>query len=122
MQLTLTVSNIDPGKDVDIQQIPELRFLPEQNEYWVLLPFFEKVEEATGKLIDLGESVQFEHTELPKLMDLLEESVKEIPEADEELIMQDDGELLAELLEKIKGMINIAILGKGTLNAISSQS
>lgn len=122
MQLVLTVSNLNPGANAEIQQVPRLEFSAAQNDYWVLLPFFEKVEEATGKLIDLGESVEFEQDELDHLIELIDAFIKDIPEPDEELILQDDGELLNELLDKLRGMARIAIMGHGKLTATSSES
>jgi len=106
----------------EIAQVPKLEFTHESNEYWVLLPFFEKIEEATGKLIDLGESVSFSSDEQEKILDLIEKELEHIPEQAEELFLQDDGELLGELLEKIRGMIRIGQRSSGQLSAISSES
>lgn len=106
----------------DITRLPQMVFGHDNNDYWVLLPFFEKVEEATGKLIDLGESVMFTPAEHNTILDLIEKEIENVPEGDEELFLQDDGELLTELLGRIKGMINIAQKSGGQLSAVSSET
>lgn len=123
MQLTLTIDGADLNKlSEEITQVPKLEFTHESNEYWVLLPFFEKVEEVSGKLIDLGESIAFTAEEQEKILELIEKELEDIPEKAEELFLQDDGELLSELLEKIRGMVRIGQISGGHLSAISSES
>lgn len=97
-------------------------FSHETSEYWVLLPFFEKVEEATGKLIDLGESVEFDGEEHDAILRLIEKELEDVPKSTDELFLQDDSELLSDLLEKIKGMIGIASKTDGNLSAISTEA
>ena len=78
--LTLTLAPFDHNDD--LQRIPEMHFTAAGNDYWLLLPAFEKIEEKTGKLIDLGESLSFNLQEIELIREVLS---KEIETLDKEI-------------------------------------
>ncbi len=94
MQITLTVSNFDFG-DV-LEQLPSLSLTSDGTDYWLLLPTFEKIEEKTGKLIDLGEAVSFKDYEIELIEDVIKAELKAInkSENEEELLIERDDERL----------------------------
>lgn len=112
MRLTLTVSEFNyEGK---LEQLPALHLDSDSNDYWLLLPTFEEIEEKTGKLIDLGESTFFEEHELELIQDTLNKVQKEIEkhEPEEELILERDDERLEYLVSRLSEMINLSIANR----------
>ncbi|MFY0675063.1 MAG: hypothetical protein JXQ87_16800 [Bacteroidia bacterium] len=112
MRLTLTVSHFNfEGK---LEQLPELILDADGQDYWLLLPTFEEIEEKTGKLIDLGESTFFEAHELEIIEDTLNKAQKQIEkhEPEEELLLERDDERLEYLISRIAEMINLSIAHK----------
>lgn len=112
MHVTLTVSDFNyQGK---LEQLPELHLEAEGQDYWLLLPIFEEIEEKTGKLIDLGESTLFEEHELELIQDSLNKAQKQIEEhePEEELILERDDERLEFLISRIAEMISLSIANK----------
>ena len=107
VNLQITLSEFD--HDRDLVQIPIMEFSTENPDYWILLPFFEKVEELTGKLVDLGESVTFDIYDMPDLRKAIQEAIESIPESNEETLMEDDEEKLKTLLNRLSGMVEVAI-------------
>lgn len=105
--LKITLAQFDFGDE--LEKIPELELSASGNDYWILLPVFEDIEEKTGKLIDLGDPVAFNSSELDLIESVLEEQTKKLSkEVDEDSLLERDNETLKKLLEKLSAMVNLA--------------
>lgn len=98
-----------------------MEFSTDKPDYWILLPFFEKVEELTGKLVDLGESVTFDIYDLPDLRKAVDDAIEAIPKAEEDTLIENDEEKLKVLLGRLSGMIEVAIEHEVSILAISEE-
>ena len=109
--LTLTLAPFDHNDD--LQRIPEMHFTAAGNDYWLLLPAFEKIEEKTGKLIDLGESLSFNLQEIELIREVLSKEIETLDkEINEDALLERDAETQKNLLEKIADMLRLAALFK----------
>lgn len=118
MSLVLTLKPFD--RPEELSKIPEMVFDSAQPEYWILLPFFEKVEEKTGKLIDVGDSVEFDHHECGDVQDVLNKELESLEkEVNEDTLLERDNEVLKKQLEMINLMLNLAIRFKTSFLALA---
>jgi hypothetical protein len=119
VSLTLTLSPFD-YKLYELEAIPYMVLEAELPDYWLLLPFFEKLEEATGKLIDLGESCVFDTEELGMMAEMIAKEVAILErDGEESLFVERDDERTKVLLEKLKAMVTIGLRHNLSLLAIS---
>ena len=109
MALKITLSSFDFQST--LEKIPELIFLPEGADYWLLLPVFEKIEAQTDKLIDLGDSVQFDPTELAQVLDVIDKVIEQIKgeKEEEELLLEQDNERQLILLNRFRNLAHLGI-------------
>lgn len=120
MNLRITLSDFDHSEDV--AQIPVMEFDADGADYWILLPFFEKVEEHTSKLVDLGESVTFESYELPDIQRIIDDAIEAIPKIEDDKLIENDEEKLKNLLIKLGAMVELAIKHDVSIRAISASA
>ncbi|MGB0429603.1 MAG: hypothetical protein ACPGLV_03955 [Bacteroidia bacterium] len=116
MRIILTVSNFDfEGK---LEKLPELALSNNENDYWILLPTLEKIEEKTGKLIDLGEPTSYSEHEIEIIQDVLNQAQAELSKEkndEEDVLIERDDERLENLLDQIMAMVNLCIANKLSL-------
>lgn len=118
MPLILTLKPFD--RPEELSKIPEMVFESAQAEYWILLPFFEKVEEKTGKLIDVGDSVEFDQDECVDVQITLTAELERLEkEVNEDTLLEQDNEILKKQLELINSMLSLAIRFKTSFLALA---
>lgn len=117
--LTITLSPFDYER-YELETIPAMHLAAHLSDYWLLLPFFEKLEAATGKLIDLGDSCDFSAEELGLIIDLIDKEEAGLgAEGEDSLFLERDDERTRALLERLKAMVAIGMRHKLSLLAIS---
>lgn len=121
MLLTITISKFK--YDGLLEKLPELTFSEIGPDYWIMLPVFEEIEERTGKLIDLGESMEFEFTELEPMQEAISKSLEKIgkKEPEDELILEHDDERKEFLCTRLSDMVNIAIANRQSIICQSTE-
>lgn len=100
-----------------------MNFSADNPDYWLLLPLFEAIEERTGKLIDLGESNSFSGQELEQMELAINKAKTKLDEEEpnEEMILEQDNDRLAILLDQLGRMVSIALAYRQTILATSRQ-
>ena len=105
-----------------LHQIPVLEFDAKKPDYWLLLPVFEEIEEETGKLIDLGESLVLNEEDIAAINKLCSKKLDQLGKSDEEEhLLQTDEEVLEDLLRKLHAMTEMALSHKVNMQVISEE-
>ncbi|MBI1183001.1 hypothetical protein GC194_01925 [bacterium] len=122
MKLQVSISPFDYPEE-EYEKLPEMNFSADNPDYWLLLPLFEAIEERTGKLIDLGESNSFSGQELEQMELAINKAKTKLDEEEpnEEMILEQDNDRLAILLDQLGRMVSIALAYRQTILATSRQ-
>lgn len=107
MALTLTLEHFN--YEGQLATIPELQFTSNESDYWLLLPLFEAIEEKTGKLIDLGDSLEMTPNEMELSLPIIEKHMESAKESQTETLLEGDDERRTELSKYLKTMFEVGI-------------